>query len=80
MQRRDIERRFPSETVAHDGHRRLGKENVMALVHPGKPRAISFERGARVSKPMHPAIGLLCGFGILVAVATIVHLIFDLIF
>ena len=78
MQRRDIERRFPSETVAHDGHRRLGKENVMALVHPGKPRAISIERGARVSKPLHPAIGLLFGFAILVGVATGVHLLFEL--
>ncbi|WP_292041664.1 MULTISPECIES: hypothetical protein [unclassified Brevundimonas] len=48
----------------------------MALVHPGKPRALSFERGARVSKPLHPAVGLLCGFAILVGVATAVHFVF----
>ena len=51
----------------------------MALVHPGKPHAISFDRGARIEKPMHPAIGLLAGFAILIAVALSVHFLFGLI-
>ena len=50
----------------------------MALVHPGKPRALSFDRGARASQPMHPAVGLLVGFAILVGVATGVHMLFGL--
>ena len=50
----------------------------MALVHPGRPRAVAFNRGAKVSKPMHPAIGLLFGFAILVGVATGVHMLFSL--
>lgn len=51
----------------------------MALVHPGKPRSLSYERAPRVSKPLHPAVGLLFGFALLVGVATAVHFLFELI-
>ncbi|MHC3127219.1 hypothetical protein OB03_07915 [Brevundimonas sp. GN22] len=78
MQRMVFGGRFPSETVSHDGHRRKGKGNVMALVHPGKPRALAYERSARVSKPMHPAFGLLMGFALLLFVALGVHFLFGL--
>lgn len=50
----------------------------MALVHPGKPRALTYERSARVSKPMHPAFGLLMGFALLLFVALGVHFLFGL--
>lgn len=52
----------------------------MALVHPGRPRALSYGQSARASKPLHPAIGLLCGFAILVGVATGVHVLFGILF
>lgn len=51
----------------------------MALVHPGRPRAVAYDRGVRVSRPMHPAIGLLVGFAILIGVASSVHMLFSLI-
>lgn len=52
----------------------------MALVHLGKPRAISFSRSEKASKELHPAIGLLCGFVILVTVAMAVHTVFHFLF
>lgn len=52
----------------------------MALVHPGKPRAASFARKAKVQKEMHPAMGLLFGIVILLTVAFTVHNIFHFIF
>lgn len=48
----------------------------MALVHPGRSRAVSFSRNETVRKEMHPAIGLFCGFALLLGVALAVHLIF----
>ena len=52
----------------------------MALVHPGKPRAVSFSRDTSVRKELHPAVGLLMGFGILVGVAFAVHFVFHVLF
>lgn len=51
----------------------------MALVHPGRPRSVSFSRNASVRKELHPAIGLLMGFGILVGVAMAVHFVFHIV-
>ncbi|NIJ27878.1 hypothetical protein FHS64_002664 [Brevundimonas terrae] len=48
----------------------------MALVHPGRSRGTSFSRNENVRKEMHPAVGLLCGFAVLLGVALSVHLIF----
>jgi hypothetical protein len=45
----------------------------MALVHPSRSRPLGTKR------ELHPAIGLMAGFGILVLVATVVHLLFSLI-
>lgn len=50
----------------------------MALVHPGRPRALSYERGTKASRPLHPAVGLLAGFALLVAVALGVHMLFHM--
>ncbi|WP_312135636.1 hypothetical protein [Brevundimonas sp.] len=48
----------------------------MALVHPAKSRGVSFSRNQNVRKEMHPAVGLLCGFALLLGVALSVHMIF----
>lgn len=48
----------------------------MALVHPGRSRGASFSRSENVRKEMHPAVGLFCGFALLIAVALSVHFIF----
>ncbi len=48
----------------------------MALVHPGKSREVSFSRSEKVRKELHPAVGLLCGFALLIGVALSVHMIF----
>ena len=52
----------------------------MALVHPGKPRAVTFSRSEKLNKELHPAVGLLFGFAILVSVALAVHTVFHFIF
>jgi len=52
----------------------------MALVHPGKPRAITFAHKAKVQKEMHPALGLLCASAILSAICYTVHIIYNFIF
>ena len=44
----------------------------MALVHPSRPKPIVSKR-----EP-HPALCLMAGFGFLVLVATLVHLLFSL--
>ncbi len=44
----------------------------MALVHPGRPSARP-PRGE-----LHPAIALLAGFGLMIAIATGVHMLFGL--
>ena len=44
----------------------------MALVHPGKVPP------ARSERELHPAIGLLAGFGLIILAATAVHLLFGL--
>lgn len=48
----------------------LGKGNDMALVIPGKVPP------ARSERELHPAIGLLCGFGLIALAATAVHILF----
>ncbi|MEG2312916.1 hypothetical protein [Brevundimonas sp.] len=48
----------------------------MALVHPGRSREVSFSRNETVRKEMHPAVGLFCGFALLLGVALTVHVIF----
>lgn len=50
----------------------------MALVHPGRTRALSYDRRASAAKPLHPAVGLLAGFAILIGVAMLVHTVFGL--
>lgn len=52
----------------------------MALIHPGKSRGMSLSRKQSVQKELHPAIGLLCGFTILVSVAMLVHAVFHFAF
>ena len=49
-----------------------GKGNDMALVHPGKVPSV------RNDRELHPAIGLVCGFGLIVLAATTVHVLFSL--
>lgn len=44
----------------------------MALVHPGKVPP------ARKERELHPALGLVCGFGLIVLMATGVHILFNL--
>lgn len=44
----------------------------MALVHPGRPKSIAPKR------ELHPALCLLSGFAVLVAVAMVVHFLFGL--
>jgi hypothetical protein len=44
----------------------------MALAHPGKVPSVRNER------ELHPAIGLVCGFGLICLGATLVHLLFGL--
>lgn len=49
-----------------------GKENDMALVHPGKVPP------ARRERDIHPSICLLGGFGLIALAATAVHVLFGL--
>lgn len=48
----------------------------MAVIHPED--RIARMRGERV--PLHPALGLLVGFGFIVGVATFVHVLFSVAF
>jgi hypothetical protein len=49
-----------------------GKGNDMALAHPGKVPPV------RSNRELHPAIGLLCGFGVIALAASAVHILFSL--
>ena len=49
-----------------------GKGNDMALAHPGKVPPV------RNDRELHPAIGLVVGFGLIVLAATTVHVLFNL--
>ena len=44
----------------------------MALAHPGKVPPV------RNKPELHPAVGLVCGFGLIVLAATTVHILFGL--
>lgn len=44
----------------------------MALVHPGKVPSV------RVEREIHPGICLLMGFGVIILLATVVHILFGL--
>lgn len=48
----------------------------MAVIHP-QDRIAHLERDRA---PLHPALGLLVGFGFIVGVATLVHVVFNTIF
>lgn len=49
----------------------------MAVIHP-EDRIAGLERANHDhSKKLHPAIGLAIGFGFIVAVASVVHLLFS---
>lgn len=45
----------------------------MALVHPSKPHRVHAKR------ELHPAISLAAGFGFMVLVASLIHMLFGLI-
>ncbi len=49
-----------------------GKGNEMALAHPDKVLP------ARGERELHPAIGLVCGFGVICLAAAAVHILFGL--
>lgn len=48
----------------------------MAVIHP-KDRIAHHRHEAR---PLHPALGLVVGFGFIIGIATVVHLIFSSVF
>lgn len=48
----------------------------MAVIHP-RDRVIGV---GRESRSLHPAIGLIIGFGAIILIATVVHLIFNQVF
>ncbi|WP_292086050.1 hypothetical protein [Brevundimonas sp.] len=45
----------------------------MAVIHP-QDRVAHTRRDGR---PLHPAVGLMIGFGFIIAVATLVHVVFN---
>jgi hypothetical protein len=47
----------------------------MAVIHPQDRIA----HAPRAGRPAHPAVGLLLGFGFIVAVATLVHIVFNVV-
>lgn len=47
----------------------------MAVIHPQD----RFARPRREGKPLHPAFGLLVGFGFIFAIATLVHIVFNVV-
>ncbi|WP_288758948.1 hypothetical protein, partial [uncultured Brevundimonas sp.] len=54
-----------------------GKETTMAVIHP-EDRAIGYAPSERSTEhKLHPAIGLAVGFGFIVGVATLVHVVFN---
>ena len=48
----------------------------MAVIHPQDRIAHTHREHA----PLHPALGLAVGFGFIVAVATLVHVVFNAVF
>ena len=48
----------------------------MAVIHPQDRIA----HAPRDRAPLHPAVGLVVGFGFIVAVATLVHVVFNAVF
>lgn len=62
----------PVRRSGHDAGRRKGKETTMALIHPSdRVRPCAPER-----KTLHPIIGLLGGFGLIILATVIVHTTF----
>ncbi|WP_293824549.1 hypothetical protein [uncultured Brevundimonas sp.] len=47
----------------------------MAVIHPDD--RIAHPRADAGRRPLHPALGLMIGFGFIVAVATMVHVVFN---
>lgn len=55
----------------------MGKETTMAAIHP-EDRAIGYAPTNRSTEhKLHPAVGLAVGFGFIVGVATLVHVVFN---
>lgn len=51
----------------------------MAVIHP-QDRAGDLYRKREVNRgPLHPAVGLGIGFGFIVSVATLVHVVFNMV-
>lgn len=48
----------------------------MAVIHPQDRLA----HAPRERAPLHPAVGLAVGFGFIVVVATVVHVVFNAVF
>ncbi|MBK6025638.1 hypothetical protein JKF87_11245 [Brevundimonas nasdae] len=55
------------------GHRE--RKRTMAVIHPQD----RYARPRREGKPLHPAFGLLVGFGFIFAIATVVHVVFNVV-
>lgn len=55
----------------------IGKRKpTMAVIHP-QDRIVGVRRESR---PLHPAIGLVIGFGAIILIATVVHVVFNQMF
>jgi len=55
-----------------------GKETTMAVIHPDD--RIAYVQPARAQTGggrLHPAVGLVVGFGFIIGVATLVHVVFN---
>lgn len=48
----------------------------MAVIHPDDRFASSTQRPAERGQKLHPAIGLLVGFGFIIGVSALVHFLF----
>ena len=49
----------------------------MAVIHPQDRIAHVVSERSAGNRPLHPAVGLAVGFGFIVAVATMVHVVFN---